>query len=248
MTALLFGAVSAQEVPVEEVTVYAEERVRQARERVVQELEALGFVQSEKVGDREVFRHDAPWKGEVVLHDDGWTVVRRQPLRVEGRQMPWTRANTPVAWAGCLAYPWLCVRWGGMLVSTRKWRAQEGRTVERIHADVEVWGDRIADLQTQRKTNRLPEALEALWERGVPLEPGAEILSTPEARRAAILAYWDSRTESSWGHSVRGTVESFCRAVVQTSDHPFTDDEIASFNASRRAEERFDLRREREPW
>lgn len=235
------------EAPIEEVTVYAEERVRQARERVVDQLEALGFEHAGMVGDRDVYRHVAPWKGEVVLHDDGWVVVRRQPLRVEGRAMPWTRADTPVAWAGCFVYPWLCVRWGGMLVGTAKWRAAEGRTVERIHSDVEAWGDRIADLQTQRKANQLPDRLEALWEDGIPLDPGPP-LATAAERRQALLAYWDSRTETVWGEEVRGVIEAFCRAVVQRSEHPFTDDEIAAFNQTRSAEAPFDLNRDRGPW
>jgi hypothetical protein len=220
------------EVVAEEITVYAEQRVRQARQRVVNQLKAMGYdEQVDEVGDRTVYRHSEPWKGEVVLHDDGWTVVRRQPLRVEGRKMPWTKANTPVAWAGCLLYPWFCIRPGGTLVGTAKWRAVEGRTVDFIHPDVREWGDRIADLATQRKVGDLPERLEALWSEGVPLE-GGEPLATMEERRWALMSFWASRTDTAWGDEVRAAVGAFCRAVVQSSDHPFTDAEI---EAHRRA-------------
>jgi len=236
---------------IEEITVYAEERVRQARERVVEQLDHLGYDQVEKVGDREVYRHTEAWKGEVVLHDDGWTVVRRQPLRVEGRAMPWTRANTPVAWAGCFLYPWLCIRSGGTTISKAKWRAVEGRTVESMHGDVRQWNDRIADLHTRRKVGRLPDAMEELWDDGQPLEVGlgqddrGEVLATMAERRQALFAYWDSRTETVWGDDVRRSIEGFCRAVVQRSEHPFSDEELERLNASRTAAEPFDPSRRR---
>jgi hypothetical protein len=232
----------AEPEDIEEITVYAEEQVRRAKQRVVEDLEVLGYDQVARVGDREVYRHSEPWKGEVVLHDDGFSVVRRQPLRVEGRKMPWTAQNTPVAWAGCLIYPWACVRIGGAMISTAKWRAVEGRTVDQIHGDVSTWGDRIADLHTRQNAALLPDALEALWERGVPLTEGPT-LSTPAARRQAILAYWDSRTETEWGEEMRRTVEAFCRGVIERSESPFTAAELEAFNGSRRAERPFDLTR-----
>ncbi len=239
---------------IEEITVYAEERVRQARQQVADHLEHLGYEQVEKVGDREVYRHTEPWKGEVVLHDDGWTLVRRQPLRVEGRAMPWTKANTAVAWTGCLIYPWLCIRIGGATVSKAKWRAMEGRTVEEMHVDVRVWNDRIADLHTREKVARLPDALEALWERGQPLEVGlgevaqAPMLATMTERRRALFDYWDSRTDTVWGEEVRATLEGFCRAVVMRSEDPFTDAELAAWNQTRQATQPFDPWRRREVW
>jgi len=227
----------------EEITVYAEERVRRARRVVEEQLARMGYDEEvEQVGDRTVYRHASPWKGEVVLHDDGWTVVRRQPLRVEGRKMPWTKANTPVAWAGCFIYPWFCVRTGGVLIGRNKWRAVEGRTVDGIQPDVRRWGDRIADLATSRKVGDLPDRLEALWSEGTPLSGGPP-LATHAQRRQALMSFWASRTDTVWGEQVRRAVTSFCRAVVQSSDHPFTDAEIESFNAGRPGEPPFDLTR-----
>jgi len=232
------------EVVGEEITVYAEERVRRARADVEEQLAHMGYDEEvEKVGDRTVFRHEAPWKGEVVLHDDGWTVVRRQPLRVEGRKMPWTKANTGIAWAGCFLYPWYCVRTGGVLVGRNKWRAVEDRTVTGVQPQVRRWGDRIADLATARKVGNLPDRLYALWEDGVPLDGSSAVVSSHQERRQALLAFWGSRTDTVWGEQVRRAVASFCRAVVQDSDHPFTDEEVSTFNASRPGEAPFDLRR-----
>ena len=228
----------------DEITVYAEERVQRARSAVEEQIGRMGYEEEvTRVGDRTVYRHASPWKGEVVLHDDGWTIVRRQPLRVEGRKMPWTKANTPVAWAGCFLYPWFCVRTGGTLIGRNKWRAVEGRTVEGMQPQVRNWGERIADLATARKVSDLPERLEALWTEGVPLDGGAERIDAMAERRAALLRFWGTRTDTVWGEQVRRAVASFCRGVVQDSDHPFTAEEVDAFNATRPGEAPFDLRR-----
>ena len=63
------------------------------------------------------------------------------------------------------------------------------------------------------------------------------------SRRAALMAYWGSRTDTAWGERVRQAVEAFCRGVVQHSEHPFTDEEIAAFNAGRPDSPPFDLER-----
>ena len=62
-------------------------------------------------------------------------------------------------------------------------------------------------------------------------------------RRAALLDFWDSRTDTEWGEVIRGGVESFCRGVVQHSDTPFTPEEIAAFNKPNRASRPFRLER-----
>ncbi len=232
MIALALAAALAQEpdedeAP-EEVIVYGELLVEQARQAVVEELQELGYdAEVLDRGDHVVYRHAAPWQGEVVLYDDGWMRVKRQPLRVEGREVPWAREGTAVAWAGCLVYPWACLRINGAMIGERKWRGVENRTVDRIQPRVETWGDRVADLAVERKSNALPDLLQVLWDEGRPLEPGP-VLGTHEARRRAILDYWASRTETVWGDHVRATVESFCRGVVQRSEFPFTVEELAS--------------------
>lgn len=215
-----------------EVIVYGELLVEQARAAVVQKLDELGY-EAEVVdrGDHVVYRHANAWYGEVVLYDDGWVQVKRQPLRVEGRKMPWAAQDSPGAWAGCVIWPWLCLRTSGATYGTRKWRSRETMTVDEIDAEARTYADRIADLATSRKIESLPDRLVALWEKGVPLVPGP-VLATPEERRRALFAYWASRTDTAWGHEVQGAVEAFCRGVVQHSDHPFTEAELEALRAT----------------
>jgi hypothetical protein len=223
-----------------DVIVYGELLVEQARQEVVDALAREGYDIVLDRGDHTIYRHANAWEGDVVLYDDGWMLIKRQPIRFEGREMPWAERNSPLAWAGCVIYSPLCLRMGGASVGQRKWRAVETRTAQAAEVRVHTWSERVADLHTSEVVDGLPDRLQALWDDGVPLE-GTVRLGTPEARRAALLDYWGTRTDSPWGEAVRGAVESFCRAVVQRSDTPFTVDEIARFNATTTADRPFDL-------
>ncbi|HHO49970.1 MAG TPA: hypothetical protein ENK18_03645 [Deltaproteobacteria bacterium] len=214
-----------------ELIVYGELQVEAARRAVVDELAELGFTDVVERGDHVVYRHERPWHGEVVLYEDGWMEVKRQPLRVEGREVPWARQDTPLAWAGCLIYPWACLRINGAMVGSRRWRSSESRTVAAVQPKVQAWGDRIADLAVEHRSDALPQRLEALWTEGIGLQGGAR-LQTYRERRAALLSYWASRTDTVWGDEIRRAVIAFCRAVVQHSDHPFTDAELRAFGAT----------------
>lgn len=226
----------------EEVIVYERLRVEAARSVVIEELKDLGYTRVLEKDGATVLRHDQAWKGDVWLHDDGWMRIRRQPVQVEAPPTPWGKRNSAGSWLGCIAYPFLCVRPGGQLVGTRKFLAVESRTAETVNPEVAAWSDRVADLAVGEKAASLPDRLIALWERGEPLDPGP-VLPTPDARKAALLAYWESRTDTPWGEQIRQTVEAFLRAEVQHSEHPFTDDELLAFNARSRASRPLNLTR-----
>jgi hypothetical protein len=108
---------------------------------------------------------------------------------------------------------------------------RESQTVDEVAYEVRVFGDRIADLAVTRTVDGLPERLFALWNDGVPLDGSDVRLATNDRRRAALHAFWASRTETSWGDTVREAIARFCRGVVQTSDHPFPPSELERLNA-----------------
>lgn len=238
---LLWLAVAVAQQTSEEVIVYGEVRVEQARRKVEQELAEAGYVEKIERDGKTVYRHPRTYMGQMVVDEDGWVVFERQPVQVVAPALPFAEENSAVAWMGCLFWAPACVRAGGQLVGKRKFRGYEHRVVGRVHDDVEDWSDRIADLAIERKLEVLPAQLEALWADGVPLEPDDPPLPTPEARRQALLAFWGSRTDTVWGEQMRDAVEAFCRAVVQRSDHPFTASELAAFNASSTASRAFSL-------
>ena len=226
-----------------EVIVYGELLVEQARTEVYADLSDAGYTEYTRKDDKAIFRHPDPWKGEVHVYDDGWIRIKRQNLQIEGREMPWADKNSPVAWAGCVIWLPLCLRPGGQTVAKRKFMHHETSVTNQVQPDVQDWGERIADLSTSRKVETLPDRLQGLWDDGTPLVEGDPTLTTATSRRAAIMAYWGSRTDTPWGEMVRASIEAFCRGVVEDSDTPFTEAEIASFNDQSTAGRPFDLRR-----
>jgi len=224
-----------EQVPSAELVVYGERLVDKARREVVEKIEELGYdAEVKDQGDRVVYRHSAPWYGEVVLHDDGWVQVERQKIRVEGRAVPWAKKRNSVgAWLGCFVYPWACIRVYGATYSRRKWMGTQSRTVERLQPKVDELGDRIADLETARRVAALPDRLEELWDYGVPLERDVQPLATKAERRRAILEHWGSRTDTVWGRMIRESIENFVVAVVQDGPDAYTPEEIAAFNEGR---------------
>ncbi len=233
----------AGEAPAEEgedidtIVVYGEWRVGHARNQVARALESEGFDERIRRDGYTVFRHDQAWKGEVLVFDDGRVRHKRQPVQIgptAGR-----------SWLPCLLIVTGCIRAGGQTVSKRKLRAQRREVLTSVEPLVDTWVDRIADLRTDENLASLPERLDALWTEGTPLDPGEPRLSTPAARRQALLDYWDSRTDTVWGRRMQAAVEVFLREVVQYSAHPFTDDELRAFEARRRSARPLDLDR---PW
>jgi hypothetical protein len=225
---------------VHELWVYGDIRVEQAREEVVQAFADEGYTEVEDKGDYLRLRAEAPWKGEVRLYRDGWVRMKRRPVQFQGPEMPWAKKNSPLAYAGCLIYPWACISAGGQLVSGRKLQAQKVRALETAYLDVQELGDRVADRETESTVNTLPEQLEELWYRGVPLSEGPT-LETVQERKAALLDYWDSRTDTVWGDRVRVAVEAFLRAEVQGTEHAYTREEVADFNERRQCTRVLDL-------
>lgn len=229
---------------VHEIWVFGELMVDQAREELIEDLEAQGYTEVKDKGDYLLLRHPSPYMGEMRIYDDGWVRMKRQPVRLEAPEVPWAKKNSAGAWATCVLYPPACLKTGGQLVSQRRWYGVQARAIGATEDTIEVYADRVADYRTEETVNELPERLEALWEQGVPLDDGP-VLETREARREAVLRYWQSRTDTVWGDRVRLAVEAFLRAEVQTSEWALTDDEITAFNERRTCERRLDLRR---PW
>jgi hypothetical protein len=215
----------------EEVVVYGEYRVQMARAALEQNLRAQGYRLARDKDGHAVWRHDIPYRAEVHLTDHGTFWTERQPIRIEGREMPWAERNSPLAWAGCVIWIPLCVRPGGQVISQRRFQQMEARTSRSVQPEVQVWNDRIADRAIEVKLQDLGERLELLWLVGHPLEGGPPLASIDE-RKAALLAYWATRTDTVWGAQIRAAVEGFLRAVVQTSETPLTEAELAAFNAT----------------
>lgn len=226
------------------IIVYGDLRVEQAREALISQLQDEGYTEIIDKGDHLVLRNEAGWKGDVLIYDDGWVRMKRQPLQFDSPDLPYAPKGSAVAWAHCVIFPMLCVKRGGWTLSHRRWLGVSEDTLGSIAPDAEAYGDRVADRSADERTNALPALLEALWNDGTPLSGDGAPLATVEERKRALLDFWESRTDTIWGDRVRASVDAFIRAEVQTSDTPFSDDEIAAFNARRHCNIAYDMTRD----
>jgi len=215
------AATEEDDEPDEVIIVYGEQRVEEARDQVIADLTGLGYRKLVDKGDRLVLKHETSWKGKVVLHDDGFLEFRRQGPKGTMPDTFFRRASPAVGWVPCLVVPTACVKVGGVVVSKRKLRHIEVRTTQYVAHDLSELNARMADLAVDELLDELPDRLEACWAQGVPLDGDAPLVSM-EQRRAHLLAYWASRTDTVWGDRVREVVGSFLRGQVQSSDHPIT--------------------------
>ena len=140
--------------------------------------------------------------------------------------MPWAARNSAGAWAGCLLWPFLCVRPAGQLYSRRRHQGTQDQTMGILDGGVQEWQEALADRAHAEQLEALPDRLQRLWDDGGALTGGGP-LSSHRERREALYDYWDSRTETRWGEDVRALVVGFVRSVVQDSPHPFPAEDSA---------------------
>lgn len=216
----------------ERIDVYGDLEVERARREVIETLRDEGYTTEIRRDGYLLLRHEAGWKGEVRLYDDGWMIVKRQPVRFTPPDLGFAESGSVLSWMTC-ALPIVCLRAGGQLVSQRKFWAVETRTAGAVNHEITTLADEIAYKAVDGAVDRLPERLEALWDAGAPLAGDGPALATYAERRRELFAYWDSRTDTPWGDQVRAAVEAFIRGVVQTSEHPYTDAEVTALNAER---------------
>jgi hypothetical protein len=104
--------------------------------------------------------------------------------------------------------------------------------MEAIQPEIVAWRAAVcAEGHEDRLLHEIPRELDAVWRDGVGRDGGA--LPTPEARRAALLEWWVSRTCTPEGEAVRGVIARYLAREVQPSPWPVTEGERAAINARR---------------
>jgi hypothetical protein len=211
----------------DELIVRGEEEVLRYRAQVFQSLVEEGYRRRIRRGDRTIFLSEDPWKPRVIVHDDGWVYFRREPPRVHAPGRSYADQGSPAAYLLCIIAPTSCVSVGGWLVSPRKLNAVKAELLDTTKDEVRSMNDAVARRELgQRLYADIPRDLEQVWSR--------EDLPASE-RRALLFEYWDSRTETPEGDAAKEAVASFLRGVVQQSETPFTEAELAALNAKRQS-------------
>lgn len=206
------------------VEVWEDPGVARARAALNQALRDEGYRKGEHRNDRTIFRSYTPWAPRVVVHDDGWVYLRREPPRIHSPGKSFADQGVPANYLWCVIVPTACVSVGGWLVSPRKLGAVKEDVLDATHEEVVELNEAVAHHYLQQRVNTdIPADLDTIW--SAPL-PGAE-------RRALLFGYWDSRVDTPDGDAARVAVERFLRGVVMQSPEPYTEEEITSMNARR---------------
>jgi len=224
-----------RETPSMEVLILGERRAEVAREEVENQLAAAGYEDGVRRGDKVIYRHPVHWKPRVVIYDEGFMVLRRQPPRVRAPAIGNSPTNDiPIAkWWPCLIIPTLCVQAGGLVVSPARFERQKEMVVEATEEPMRTWTDAISDESlAERLGGEIPALLQSIWYDGFDPRSG-QALPSFDARRAAILEFWMSRADNRYGDAVREVVELFMAYEVQTSPYPYSEDEIRQANERR---------------
>ena len=213
----------------EEIIVFGELEIVRQRAALEADLRDLGYREAKTKDGRTVFRPEVAWHPTVVVHDEGFVVLKRSPVRVE----PWVEGRTKLVWLSCLPpFTPMCVRIGGQIVSARKLHPKKGYVAEAIDPRVRQWRSAVvSNAMSTRLGEEIPDMIESIWTLGVmPGQEDAAPMSIAE-RRATLLAFWSGRACTPEGAAARELVEDFLNYVVQDSTHPATIEEQAIASA-----------------
>lgn len=197
-----------------------------ARDKVVRELEKLGWKSRRLKDGRILFRGPEGWMGKATLRPSGDLDFSIPAIAFPGpSQSGGTYDYNRATDDGYL---------GGNqgLSSTpfpgkEKVAAVQAEVRAAIHDDVLHYREVLQHAYFSKYISELPTRLEALWEQGESLDGGKPI-TDPAARRAALLDFWSTRTDTPEGRTVSRSLEIFLREVVMDSATPVTREEASA--------------------
>lgn len=213
-----------------EVLVVGEQLVADRRDRLVRKLEGLGWKARRKSDGQIVFVGPEGWMGKARLLPSGditfgTPVLAFDGPRETGGQYDYGRLfdnDQQMGTVGVKVTP---------LPSKRKVEAVQDEVRTAIEPELLAWREAIQRKAFGAYLDGLPARLDALWHQGVGLDRNT--LTTPEARRGALLELWATRTDTPEGRAVTRLLEGFFRSEVWPSEHPFVADEITAAQARR---------------
>jgi hypothetical protein len=216
--------------PSEEVVVWGRLAIDKARDELAKQLEELGYRVVRRQDGRTIFRGP---DGKITLLSSGELVFGAAPPKiVDPPPESYTKDPRyedldpdPMMQGGgvSVAFP------GGPKVQTRRDKILH-ETRDELDAYVAV----VRRTAFEEMLQALPEQLDRLWKEGIPLDPNAPSLPTPEARRRSVLEFWATRTETTEGRRTCAAVEAWLASVVQASEAPITEAEREEFEAKRK--------------
>lgn len=220
----------------EEIVVYGDLIIARTRGELIKDIRRLGYRPGDRKDGKTVFRPEEAWRPTVVIHDDGFVILKRSPVRFE----PYIKGNSNLRYLACIPpFGLMCIRPGGQTVSRAKLGHQEALVAYSIDPEVDDWRQAVVDTRMQGRIEaEIPDLLDAAWQEGAPIERHAAPLATAAERRSELLRFWADRSCTPEGDRVRVAVEAFLEFEVNDSDHPLTGPEVLAANAATPCERR----------
>lgn len=220
----------------EEVVVWGEHHVRQARAAVIRAVEELDWSARPKRRDGVViFRPPEAWMGRAHFTPSGELRFGRPVLAVKPALVPGSyESYDPDAVLDRRDSSGITPGAGLTILPSEKrvLAAQEGlRVAVKDQVEAYVALSRVTVFRTLLA--ELPDRLDRLWEAGEAIDGGAVLVTSPRERRLAVLSYWGSQLDNSDGIAVSEGVEAWLRETVQRGDTPLSAEEIATAEAMR---------------
>jgi hypothetical protein len=204
----------------QEIVVFGELELAKQRALLERDLRALGYRPGKRKEGETVFRPEVAWKPTVVIHDEGFVIIKRTPPRFES----YVKSESKLRYLACVPpFTPMCVRIGGIIVTKRKLAHQKSKVAAAIDPDLRDWQGAISGLAMDRRLGvEVPDQLDRLWLQGVPFDGDQPTLPTPLERRAAMLTFWAERACNPEGAQVSELVALYLDEVVQSSTDPVT--------------------------
>jgi hypothetical protein len=224
--------VAAEPEP-EVIVVYGGAAIREARAVVARKLDQIGWRNVREVPDGStVFAGPERWMGTLWLTPDGLITFKLPFINTASPGSPQNTYTTEQAWdANATATSPGYVGATFTRPSKKKLQGVRDRTLDQVMPELMAYRQVVAVTTFERDVVQpLPRRLDALWTTGAAIEGSATYATTAE-RRAVLLDYWVTRTDTPEGELVRRTVEDFLREVVGRSPDPVTGAERAAAEA-----------------
>ena len=212
----------------ETMIVTGDAAVMKARDDLSLKLRSEGYKRSERSGDYTVFKNDIGYRPQVWVHDDGWILVKPQPVRVRSPGHSFADQGSPLNYLWCI--PTLmtaCVSVGSGALGPRQYDGVRGDLVDATRPEVARLNDAVVRAHLSRRLYKdIPADLERIW--------NDDQQSVAERHRMLFL-FWDSRTDTDAGRSAKDAIRAFLIGVVQSSANPYATAELATLNATRQS-------------
>lgn len=197
-----------------------------ARDQVVRKLEALGWRSRRAKDGRIIFRGPEGWMGKATLRTSGDldfsipAIAFPAPSQTGGTY-DYNRATDEGYHGGNRGLS------STPFPGKEKVAAVQAQVRAAVHDDVLHYREVLQNAYFSKYVGELPARLEALWNQGESLDGGKPI-ADPTVRRAVLLEFWSTRTDTPEGRTVSRSIEIFLREVVMASATPVTRDEASA--------------------